>query len=291
MKFECPICHIVVESDFSDEFEVHVSENHLEWLETNPDFESMDYVINETETEKENLCETGDESERILDQVEKSLEPDFDTKVEDYKKQMVHDYLAGKSENQATKSMMKQYLMEFLRDRDDIFHMHCAKHPERTWDNKGDYILHLRKCQPHMLSRYDRIMDSLPEELKLKLPEPTGFDWGSQHYMREAKAWTEYAMTIENVTTPSGSQPPAHQEIPREDFIDEEKEQVHCSDSEHTSEMLSEEASKLGVEFKNVPIGDQVILLAFLKKKKEELSRKNQSESLGDMGLGYQGHA
>lgn len=121
--------------------------------------------------------------------------------------------------------------------------MKCAKHPEMTWDNKGDYVQHLRECQPQVLSRYDRIYESLSKELKLRLPEPTEPDYGAL-----AEAWTEYAMTVENVTTPFGSQEPEHRVIPEEEYIDAEREIEHCS------EMLSAEAKKLGIEFLNVPL-------------------------------------
>jgi hypothetical protein len=280
-KFECPKCHVVFDSDFTDEFELHIEQEHQDYLAEHEDFNAYDHVLEEdsgNSSTPEQLSETSDKSEKVLNEVKKTLEEPLDKQVKDMKKQMVHDYLTGKAKNKALDDMIKHYLMEFLKDRYNIFHMKCARHPESTWNNKGDYIQHLRECQPKVLSRYNRIYESLSEELRLRLPEPTEPDYGAL-----AKAWTEYAMTVENVTTISGSQEPEHRVIPEEEYTDATKEVQHCS------EMLSAEAKKLGIEFQNVPIRDQMIVLAFLKerkKRKEELSKK--PKSLGDMSLGYQ---
>lgn len=88
-KFECPKCHAVFDSEFTDEFELHMEQEHQDYLAEHEDFNAYDHVLEEDTGDNESpeqLCKTGDESERILAEVEKSLEEPLDKRVKDMKK-------------------------------------------------------------------------------------------------------------------------------------------------------------------------------------------------------------
>lgn len=135
------------------------------------------------------------------------------------------------------------------------------------------------KYTPMKKETYDRIKESLSKDSILRLPWKRGID--EFIYSSLVEPWVDYVFTEDtSANTPSGAQEVRHEEIPREEFIDSEREQVHCSELEQLSKKVMENTLLSDT--------DKSLAISFIKKMKEreELSKK-KPKSLKIDSLGY----
>lgn len=255
--YTCPKC----EDSFEDpvEFEIHLNQHALE-ADIDWDLEKYAQTIDIEESpvslsKKEITLKTQSKMDR--DAVGNALQEISDEQMKARTAEKKEEILRNKfksgiitdvDSHKAEADIAEKYLESFILTHQNIVYGNGYKPLKET--------------------TYNKILHSLSEETRLLLPKST-----EDFKTFDALQWVSYTMEVEykpQPTTPFSAEPPMHEHVE----VKDEGNKEQCSASEQLSKI-----EQLTLSSKTLSEFEKKLLLEFVKKEKESLSKKKSKSS------------